>query len=175
MDLLDLILFIVIANTLPLSGISKNQQFFLLTTISFYLGFDLQHDVIWIDGTLYTSSTICGQTGILFTNTYTLDGAPLVLDQSTQLSSCKRFISINKIEGILRVHLDFLHMSVEDVRVFVDGYQAEWNTSTRSFEIDFGNDDTPRTSNTSTSEEEFNGVTFSISTNGVPLKHLKYM
>ena len=99
----------------------------------------------------------------------------MVLDQSTQLSSCKRFISIHKFEGILRVHLDFIHMNVEDVRVFVDGYQAEWNTSTRSFEIDFSNDDTPRTDNTSTSEEEFNGVTFAISTNGVPLKHLKYM
>jgi len=124
MDLLNLILFIILANTIPSAGISLKYQNFILISMSFLLGFDQQHEFIWLDGTIYTSGNVDGQS-ILYYNTATVDGAPLVLDKTTQLSYSNRFISVNRSDGTLRLHMDFVRMSVEDVRVFVDGYQAD--------------------------------------------------
>jgi len=74
------------------------------------------------------------------------------------------------------LYMDFLHMDINNVRVFIDGYLANWDPDLRCFKILLGAEDvTPRTDNVPLIEEKFNGITFEVRTNGVPIQHLKYV
>jgi hypothetical protein len=72
--------------------------------------------------------------------------------------------------------MDFLHMDMNDIRVFIDGNLSSWDPDMRCFKVSLGAEDiTPRTGNIPLIEDKFNGVTFEVRTNGVPIQHLKYV
>jgi hypothetical protein len=72
--------------------------------------------------------------------------------------------------------MDFLHMDINDIRIFIDGSPAAWDPDLRCFKVCLGAEEvTPRVSNDSLYGDVFNGVTFEVRTNGVPIKHLEYV
>jgi len=123
MDLINLILFVVLANTVPLSGISPKKQNIVLLVASVLLGFDQTYTIFWLDGTISISGE-ASREAILYSNTITPDGALGVLDKSTQLFSSNKFIAINNSENAMYLYMDFIHMDIKDVRVFIDGSLA---------------------------------------------------
>jgi len=175
MDLINLILFVVVANTIPFTGIASLKQNVILIIASVFLGFDQTHTILWLNGSIHVSGEVSGQS-IFYSNTITPDIALGVLDKTTQLSSSSKFIAINNSENAMYLYMDFIHMDVNDVRVFIDGVFAKWDPDLRCFKalLD-AKDVTPRTDNNSLIENKFSGVTFEVRTNGVPIKHLMYV
>lgn len=175
MDLLNLILFIVIANTVPFTGMALSKQNIALLTASVLLGFDQTCTIYWLDGTIYVLGEASQQVAF-YSSTVTPDQALGVLDKSTQLSSFNKFIAFNKSTNTMYLHMNFLHMDVNNIRVFIDGSLANWDPDLRCFKVHLGAEDmTPRIDNISLIEDKFNGVTFEVRINGVPIQHLKYV
>lgn len=175
MDLLNLILFIVVANTVPFTGIALSKQNMVLLVASALLGFDQTCTIYWLDGTICIYGEASQQV-MIYSNAITPDQALGVSDKSTQLSSLNKFIAFNKSTNTMYLHMNFLHMEANDFRVFIDGYLANWDPDLRCFKVHLGAEDiTPRIDNISLIEDKFNGVTFEVRTNGVPIQHLKYV
>jgi len=175
MDLLNLILFMVLANAIPLSGIKLHRQNIVLIAASVLLGFDQEHTVHWLNGCITISGEISGQS-LFYSNTITPDLALGVLDKTTQLFSSDRFIAVNTQTNTMYLYMDFLHLDINDIRIYIDGSPAEWDPDLRCFKTCLGAEDlTPRITNDSLYGDVFNGVTFEVRTNGVPIKHLEYV
>jgi hypothetical protein len=179
MDLLHLILIVIVANVMPfpLPGVSHNIQNILLSVFAVYLGCDSELNVIFYDGTITMYGNISYET-VLCTSTTTMDNAPVLLEnRGTQAHGFRKLICLNKAENTVSLYMDLLDVNYKDVRVYIDGYIADYDVVRQRFTVDLNASDmTPRIDNTDPSNREvFNGITFEVRTNGVPLKHLKFM
>jgi len=171
MDLLQLLLLIIFANTIPFSGISKTNQNFVLVLFSLLLGYEHEMNIIWLDGTVSIYGNI-SCTVDLINGVNTLDITPGSLDKSTQVARLSKFLYIDKSSNHMFLHMGFPRFGLDEIRVFVDGYRMEWSDFHNCFMLDLSSDLTPRTNNLS--KDVFGGVTLEIRTNGVTLAHLKY-
>ena len=52
-----------------------------------------------------------------------INATPSTVENSTQLKIYDKFISIE--ENVIKLHLDFVNLNVENIRVLVDNYPAQ--------------------------------------------------
>lgn len=162
---------------MPLTGFSTKNQNIIMFVLSLFFQCDQEITVFWLDGSIKCMGHF---EGTILIKEHDLVGSvvhvvPETLEQGTQLSLYNKFILVDKKNNIIRLYMDFVNMDINNVRVFIDGYPTEWDPIKRDFFLDLNNDVTPRVNNSSSlSRDQFTGVTFEVTTNGLPLKHLQY-
>lgn len=176
MKLEYLIIILIGANAISLTNLSRKNQNLIMFFLSIYFGFDQELTIFWIDGTINVwghceGSIIINKDQNINLVDAMINATPNTIENSTQLKIYDKFISIE--ENIIKLHLDFVNLNVENIRVLVDNYPAQWDGHNGCYYLDLDNV-TPRVNNLgSLFEDQFKGVTFEVKTNGLPLKHLK--